>query len=62
VNLYARIAGSQFGSSILFGGVIFVSTFMADGPAAAASAGAFAATAWLGIVPLVKRLSGGELA
>jgi hypothetical protein len=60
VKLYARLAGSHSGSSLLFGGAFFAATLATEGPAQAVMAGSLAATSWFAIVPLLKRLSGGE--
>ena len=62
MSLYLRLAGSQLGSSALFG-ACFLATFAAsEGLAAGLEAGALAAVSWFAIVPLVKRLAGGEVA
>ena len=60
MKLYARLAGSHPGSSLLFGGAFFSVTLPVDGLAAAIMAGSLAATSWFAIVPLLKRLSGRE--
>ncbi len=60
MNLYARIAGSQLGSSLLFGSAFFAATVAADGIAQAAATGSVAAAAWFGIVPLLRRAAGGQ--
>ncbi len=62
MNLYSRFAGSHLGSSALFGGSFFVVTFAAEGLAQAAVAGSIAAVSWFAIVPLLKRVTGGEAA
>jgi hypothetical protein len=62
VKLYARLAGSHSGSSLLFGGAFFAATLATDGLAQAAVAGSLAAVSWFGIMPLLRRLSGGETA
>ncbi len=59
MSLYARFAGTQLGSSAMFGGAFFVATLASDGLAAAATAGALAAASWFGAMPLLKRAIGG---
>jgi hypothetical protein len=58
VKLYARVAGSQLGSSILFGGAFFAAGFATDGFAEALTSGSLAAAAWFAIVPVLKRVAG----
>ena len=58
MNLYSRIAGTQLGSSALFGGAFFASTLASDGLTDAVTFGAAAATAWFASVPLLKGLIG----
>ncbi len=59
MTLYARIAGSQLGSSALFGSAFFVATLATDGLGEASMAGGLAAASWLGVQPLLKRIVGG---
>jgi hypothetical protein len=56
VSLYMRWAGSQLGSSALFGGVMFAGTLPSDGLQEAAIVGLTAAAAWIATLPLLKRL------
>ena len=56
MSLYSRFAGSQFGSSALFGGAFFAATLVADGAGQALATGAAAAAAWFAVQPLLKRL------
>ncbi len=58
-TLYSRFAGSQLGSSALFGGALFAATLSSGGVADAASAGALAAASWFGAQPLLRRVIGG---
>ena len=58
MSIYSRIAGTQLGSSILFGGALFAGTLLTDGAAQAASAGTLAAAGWFAAVPLLKRMIG----
>ena len=60
MNLYARIAASQTGSSALFGGTFFAATLPVDGLSAALATGGLAAASWFAIVPMLKRVSGGQ--
>ena len=57
--LYSRFAGSQFGSSTMFGGALFAATIPSGGIAEAASAGAPAAASWFATQPLLKSVIGG---
>jgi hypothetical protein len=57
--LYSRFAGSQFGSSAIFGGALFAATIRSGGIAEAASAGALAAASWFATQPLLKQVIGG---
>ncbi len=57
MRLLAQLAGSQLGSSALFGGLFFV-TFAADGIGEAATAGTLAAASWFASQPLLKRFIG----
>ena len=56
MSLYSRIAGSQLGSSALFGGAFFAATYPADGLAEALTLAGAAAAAWLAAMPLLKRV------
>ena len=56
--LYSRVAGSQLGSSLLFGGAFFAGTVASDGLAEAATVGALATASWFATVPLLRRLTG----
>ena len=56
MSLYDRVAGSQLGSSALFGGAFFTATLASDGLAEAATAGALAAASWFAALPLLKRV------
>ena len=58
MSLYHRFAGSQFGSSALFGGAFFAGTVATDGVAEAALVALTAAGAWLATHPLLKRIVG----
>jgi hypothetical protein len=58
MSLYQRLAGSQLGSSALFGGAFFASGLMSGSAAEAAATGAIAAASWLAILPLLKRIVG----
>ncbi len=60
MNLYARIAGSQLGSSALFGGAFFAATLAGEGLSQALATGSLAAASWFAIVPLLKRVAGGQ--
>jgi hypothetical protein len=57
--LYSRFAGSQFGSSLIFGGALFAATIPSGGIAEAVSAGALAAASWFATHPLLKHVIGG---
>ena len=59
VTFYSRFAGSQLGSSAIFGGALFVATVASGSITEAASAGALAAASWFAIQPLLKRVIGG---
>ena len=58
MSLYSRIAGSQLGSSLLFGGAFFASSLTSDGVAEAATVAALAAASWFAAVPLLRRMTG----
>ncbi len=60
MKLYVRLAGSHSGSSLLFGSAFFAAALATEGLTQATTAGSLAAVSWFGIVPLLKRLSGGE--
>ena len=55
MSIYSRIAGSQLGSSALFGGAFFAATLASDGLVQAATVGGAAAVSWLAVMPLLKR-------
>ena len=55
MSFYSRFAGSQLGSSALFGGAFFAATLASDGFAPALSAAAAAAASWFAAMPLLKR-------
>jgi hypothetical protein len=59
MRMYKRIAGSQFGSSLLFGAALFAACMPSGGLAEAAGAGAAAAASWFASVPAIRRLAGG---
>jgi hypothetical protein len=58
MSLYQRFAGSQFGSSLIFGTSFFAATFAADGAVEAATTGSLAALSWFTAQPLLKHLIG----
>jgi hypothetical protein len=58
MSLYHRVAGSQLGSSALFGGAFFASTVSTDGVAEATFVGMMAAGAWFASLPLLKLIVG----
>jgi hypothetical protein len=58
MSLYQRLAGSQLGSSAVFGSA-FLTLGLLDGSfAQAAATGAVAAASWLAILPALKRIVG----
>ena len=59
MSLYTRFAGSQFGSSAMFGGALFAATLPSEGLAEALVAGSVAAASWLATLPVLKRLIAG---
>ena len=59
VSIYSRFAGSQLGSSGLFGGAFFATTLASDGLVQALSVGGAAAASWFAVVPLLKRITQG---
>jgi hypothetical protein len=59
IVLYSRFAGSQCGSSAIFGAALFAATLPSGGIAEAASAGALAAASWFATQPLLKHVIGG---
>ena len=62
MKLYTRLASSELGSSALFGASFFLVFLGAEGLSEGLKAGALAAAGWFAVVPLMKRLAGGELA
>jgi hypothetical protein len=56
VSFYSRFAGSQLGSSALFGGAFFAATLASGGLTEAATVGGAAAASWLAAQPLLKRV------
>jgi hypothetical protein len=60
VSIYSRFAGTQLGSSLLFGGAFFSGTVATDGLAQAVDAAALAAASWFAAMPLLKRAIGGR--
>jgi hypothetical protein len=59
MNFTARILETHLGSSALFGGAFFVTTFASDGFAQAMAAGAMASASWFAAAPLLRRVIGG---
>jgi hypothetical protein len=59
MDLYSRFAGSQLGSSAIFGGALFAASISSGRITEAASAGALAAASWFATQPLLKSLIGG---
>ena len=55
MSFYTRFAGSQLGSSALFGGAFFAATLASDGLVPALSVGAAATASWFAAMPLLKR-------
>ena len=58
MSLYARLAGTQLGSSTVFGGAFFAATLGSDGFVEAATVGVVASVSWLATLPILKRVIG----
>jgi len=58
MTTYNRIAGSQLGSSLLFGGLFLATGAASTDLSEAAMTGALAAGSWFAAFPLLKRLIG----
>ena len=58
MTTYNRIAGSQLGSSLLFGSLFLASAASSADLAEATVTGALAAASWFAAFPLLKRMIG----
>jgi hypothetical protein len=56
MSIYQRFAGTQLGSSAIFGGSFFAVTLASGSLADAATAGALAAASWFAAQPLLRRI------